>query len=440
MVNVAISAAQLAGALFLVFLNGFFVAAEFAYVRIRSSAVEQLVEEGRTGAGVLQEAVDNLDNYLAVTQLGITLASLGLGWLGEPAIAALLQPVFESILPESLIHLVAFAIGFSIITFLHVVFGELAPKTISIAEPERVALLVSPPMKLFYYLFVPGIIVFNGTANRFTRLIGIPPASETDETLTEEEIRTVLTRSGREGEIGTSEVDMIEQVFTLDDTIARDVMVPRPDVITVKDDLLLDELRSQILEADHTRYPVVDAENSDQVVGFVDVKDVLRASESIEGETATTVTAGEIARDMPIVPETTSIGDMLSKFQRDHGQLAAVVDEWGAFEGLVTVEDIVEQVVGDLRDEFDTDEPSIDRRDDTYSVDGSVPVSAVEERLDVEFETDEFGTIGGFVLTELGRAPEPGDRITVDGYTLTVADTDGARILALLVRQTDSTA
>ncbi|WP_121743425.1 hemolysin family protein [Natronorubrum halophilum] len=439
MVDLAISVAQLAGAFVLVFLNGFFVAAEFAYVRVRSSAVEQIVAEGRTGSAVLQEAVDNLDDYLAVTQLGITIASLGLGWLGEPAIAALLEPVLAPVLPENVLHLVAFAIGFSIITFLHVVFGELAPKTISIAEPERVALLVSPPMKAFYYLFVPGIIVFNGTANRFTRLIGIPPASETDETLTEEEIRTVLSRSGREGQIDTAEVEMIEQVFTLDDTIAREVMVPRPDVATVTSDLPLSELRSLIIEADHTRYPVLDAVESDQVVGFVDVKDVLRAIDSDESDVAGSVTAGDIARDMPVVPETTPIGDLLAQFQRDQGQVAAVIDEWGVFEGFVTIEDIVEQVVGDIRDEFDADEPAIDRRDDgTFAVDGSVTVSAVSERLDADFEADEFDTIGGLVLDRLGRAPEVGDRITVDGYTLTVADVEGARITSLMIRRDGS--
>ncbi|WP_137290465.1 hemolysin family protein [Natronorubrum halophilum] len=439
MVDLAISVAQLAGAFVLVFLNGFFVAAEFAYVRVRSSAVEQIVAEGRTGSAVLQEAVDNLDDYLAVTQLGITIASLGLGWLGEPAIAALLEPVLAPILPESALHLVAFAIGFSVITFLHVVFGELAPKTISIAQPERIALLVSPPMKVFYYLFVPGIIVFNGTANRFTRLIGIPPASETDETLTEEEIRTVLSRSGREGQIDTAEVEMIEQVFTLDDTIAREVMVPRPDVATVTSDLPLSELRSLILEADHTRYPVLDATESDQVVGFVDVKDVLRAIDSDENDVAGSVTAGDIARDMPVVPETTPIGDLLAQFQRDQGQVAAVIDEWGVFEGLVTVEDIVEQVVGDIRDEFDADEPSIDRRDDgTFTIDGSVTVSAVSERLDADFEADEFDTIGGLVLDRLGRAPEVDDRITINGYTLTVADVEGARITSLMIRRDES--
>ncbi len=434
MADLVLSVVQLLGAFFLVFLNGFFVAAEFAYVRIRSSAVDQLVEEGRAGSSILQEAVDNLDDYLAVTQLGITLASLGLGRLGEPAVASLIEPVLDPVLSQDMLHLVAFAIGFGTITFLHVVFGELAPKTISIVKPEKIALVVSPPMKLFYYLFIPGIIVFNGTANRFTQLIGIPPASETDETLTEEEIRTVLTRAGREGEVDRTEVEMIEQVFTLDDTIAREVMVPRPDVITITEDLPLSELHSIIVDADHTRYPVLDAEDTDQVVGFVDVKDVLAAvSSADDGQEQPVV--GDIVREMLIVPESTPIADLLAQFQRDRSQMAAVIDEWGVFEGLVTVEDIVEQVVGDIRDEFDADEPSIDELDDGYRVDGAVPVSAVNDRLDASFESDEFDTIGGFVLDRLGRAPDLGDQITVDGYVLSVAEMSGARIASVQIHE-----
>jgi len=182
MTALALSAGRLGAALVLVFLNGFFVAAEFAYVRIRSSAVETLVKEEKPGAELLDEALDNLDDYLAVTQLGITISSLGLGWIGEPAVAALIEPVLEPLVGPNAIHLIAFALGFSVITFLHVVFGELAPKTIAIAQAERVSLFVAAPMQFFYYIFRPGIVIFNGTANYFTRLIGIPPASETDET------------------------------------------------------------------------------------------------------------------------------------------------------------------------------------------------------------------------------------------------------------------
>ncbi|MGM0389156.1 MAG: CNNM domain-containing protein, partial [Natrinema limicola] len=193
MVDLAFSVGRLLFALFLVFLNGFFVAAEFAYVRIRSTQIETLVEEGRSSAKLVQEAEENLDDYLATTQLGITIASLGLGWVGEPAIASLLEPVLGSLLPASSLHLVSIAIGFSVITFLHVVFGELAPKTLAIADAERIALLVAAPMKFFYYIFIPGIVVFNGTANFFTRLIGVAPASERDESHSPEEIIRIVS-------------------------------------------------------------------------------------------------------------------------------------------------------------------------------------------------------------------------------------------------------
>ncbi len=276
MVNVALSVGQLVLALFLVVLNGFFVAAEFAFVRIRGTSVDQLVEEGRPGSGTLQGVMTNLDNYLVTTQLGITIASLGLGWVGEPAVAALIEPVLEPILPAGLIHLVAFAIGFSLITFLHVVFGELAPKTLAIAQTERLSLFLAPPMKFFYYILYPGIVVFNGAANAFTRSLGVPPASDG-----ERELLRVLTRSGEGGDIDVAEVTMIERVFDLDDIVVREVMVPRPDVVSVPADAPLSDLQSIILEAGHTRYPVLDADDGDQVIGFVDVKDVLRAE--VEG-------------------------------------------------------------------------------------------------------------------------------------------------------------
>ena len=436
MVDIAFSAARVLAALFLVVLNGFFVASEFAFVRVRSTSVEQLADEGRAGAGVLQDVMANLDDYLAATQLGITIASLGLGWIGEPAVAALIEPILEPLLPAGLIHLVAFAIGFSFITFLHVVFGELAPKTIAIADAERVSLLLAPPMKLSYYLFKPGIVVFNGTANAFTQLMGIPPASETDETLEEREIRRVLMRSGEKGHVEMAEVDMIERVFDLDDTVVREVMVPRPDVVSVPSDRPLPELRSTVLDAEHTRYPVVAADDADRVVGFLDVKDVLRASES----GSESVTAGELAREIVVVPETTTVNDLLLQFRSEQRQMAAVIDEWGALEGIATVEDVVEAIVGDLRDEFDAErrEHSIRRLDDdTYDADGSVTLSAVNDTLGTDFEGEGFETLGGLVLDRLGRAPEVGDRVEAAGYAVEVTSVDGARISTLRIEPAD---
>ncbi len=437
MVDIAFALGRLLIALVLVVLNGFFVATEFAFVRVRSTSVEQLAEEGKAGAETLQDVMANLDDYLAVTQLGITLASLGLGWAGEPAVASLIEPVLGPLLPGDLLHLVSFAIGFSFITFLHVVFGELAPKTIAIAEAERLSLFVAPPMKLFYYMFYPGLVVFNGTANAFTRLIGIPPASETEETLEEREIRRVLARSSEQGNVDTAEVEMIERVFDLDDTTVRTVMVPRPDVVSIPADASLSEIRETTLAAGHTRYPVVDSDDQDKVVGFIDVKDVLRAIET-DGES----TAAELSRSLLMVPETASADDILLQFREDEQQMAAVIDEWGAFEGIVTIEDVVEAVVGDLRDGFDVDEREHSVRElgsGRYDIDGSVPLSLVNEELGATFESDGVETIGGLVLARLGEIPSPGDGVEAGGYRIEVATVDGARISTVVVEPLETT-
>ena len=435
MVDIVASGSRLLLALVLVALNGFFVASEFAFVRVRSTSVEQLAEEGRAGAETLQDVMTNLDDYLAVTQLGITLASLGLGWAGEPAVAALIEPVLASLLPASLIHLVAFAVGFGFITFLHVVFGELAPKTIAIAEAERLSLFVAPPMKLCYYLFYPGLVVFNGTANAVTRLVGVPPASETDETLDEREIRRVLARAGEAGQIDEAELETIERVFEADDTPVTAVMVPGPDVVSVPTDASVSALRETIREAGHTRYPVVTAGDGGQVVGFVDVKDVLAAGDPERDEP---VTAGDLARDVVVVPETTTVADLLVRFQEESQQMAVVIDEWGAFEGLATIEDAVEAIVGDLRDEFDVDgrEPSIRRAgDDGYEIDGSVSLPAVADTLGVGFDGEGFDTLGGLVLDRLGRPPEAGDVVSEGGYSMEVLAVDGARVSTVRIRK-----
>ncbi|MFD1513362.1 hemolysin family protein [Halomarina rubra] len=433
-VDVVAAGGRIALALFLVVLNGFFVAAEFSLVRLRSTTVDTMVSEGRPSAGIVKEATDNLDDYLAVCQLGITLASLGLGWAGEPAIAALIDPVLGEYLPESSVHTASVAIGFGIITFLHVVYGELAPKTLAIQEAERISLLVAPPMKFFYYLFMPGIVVFNGIANLSTRLVGVSPASESEETHTEEEILAILAESGAAGEVDSEEVLMIRGVFDLDDTPVREIMRPRPDVTSIPADTPLPDLRSMVVAADFTRFPVVEGDG-DEVVGFIDVKDILRISESFDRDDDT-VTARDLARDIVIVPETLFVDELLEEFQAERRQMAAVIDEWGAFEGLVTVEDVVEEIVGDIRDQFDirTDEPSIERREaGGYTIDGGVSLTEVNETLGTDFESEGFETIGGLVLDRLGRAPEADDTVTVDGYDLRATVVDGARIVEVVV-------
>lgn len=431
------------GGLFLAFLlvvmNGVFVAAEFAFVKIRPTRVNTLVDRGKPGAGLVQDAIQNLDSYLAVSQLGITLSSLGLGWIGEPAVAALIEPVLGELLPAGVIQLVAFALGFGFITFLHVVFGELAPKTFAIQEAERVALLVAPLMKFCYYLFLPGLIVFNGTANYFTSLVGVSPASESEETHSEEEILMILTRSEETGHVDLDEVEMIESVFDLDNTLAREIMVPRPDVETVSASISLSELRTVVASGAYTRYIVLDDDGT-QPIGFVHAKDILQAIETEADHDA--ITARDLTREVLVIPETRQSDAILAEFQSyGSGQIAVVVDEWGAFEGIVTIEDILEEIVGDIRDEFDTTPrgPAIEQQDDgTYVVDGGVPVQDVNERLGTTFETEQVETIGGFVFSQLGREPTVGDEIDTEGYVLRVDAIDNARIERLIIQPPES--
>jgi len=448
MVDFVFSAARLLLALVLVALNGFFVASEFAFVKVRATRVDAMVEEGGKAALRVQEAMNNLDDYLAVTQLGITLSSLGLGWAGEPAVAAVIEPVLGAVLPEGVVHIVAVAIGFSIITFLHVVFGELAPKTLAIQEAERIALFVSAPMKMFYYLFIPGLVVFNGTANYFTGLIGVSPASESEETHSEEELLTIVGRSGEHGAIDVEEVEMIESVFDLGDTIAREVMTPRPDVATVAARTPLSELRSIAATGPYTRYVVVDEETDVPVEGFVHAKDVLRAIEETDaaaddGESEDEPLARDLVREVLVVPETRRIDDILSEFQARNVQMAVVIDEWGALEGILTIEDVLEELVGEITDEFDldADEPSMTGLEDgAWKLDGGVPIDQVNERLGTAFANDDYDTIGGVVLGALGSDPVTGDRVALDGYAATVEAVDGTRISTVVLRESDAAA
>jgi CBS domain containing-hemolysin-like protein len=425
-------------AFFLVVLNGLFVASEFAFVKIRATQVDRLVEEGKASAGMVKEATGRLDAYLAVCQLGITISSLGLGWIGEPAFHHLLEPVFQRLaLPDSTASFVAFAVAFGTISFLHVVFGELAPKTIAIQSPESTSLFVAPFMRFAYYLLLPGTIVFNGTANAFTRMLGYPPASETDETHTEDELRTLIAQSTRSGILEEDEEHMLEGVFDLEDTSVREIMVPRPDVVALSADIPLRDLVSVAAAGHYTRYPVYDSETPDRVLGAVHVKDVLRAVES-EGRIEANVTAKDLMREVLIVPENRRIDDILADFQRQEIQMAIVIDEWGSFEGLITIEDIIEEIVGEIRDEFDEEEPAVRKLGNgAYAVDGRIPIQVVNDALGADFESEDFETIGGLVLGHLGRPPEVGDEVRANGHVLRVDDIDGPRVAQVVVRQAE---
>src|SRR5215203_3311972 len=276
--GLALDAFMVVLALFLVALNGLFVAAEFGFVKIRAAQVEWLVQEGRATARLVKDATQRLDAYLSVCQLGITISSLGLGWIGEPAFAHLLEPLLEPLgVPEGSVHIIAFALAFGTITFLHVVLGELAPKSVAIANAEGTSLFVAPFMKFFYYLFLPGIYVFNGTANAVVRLFGVPAASQTEETHSEEEVRIIIEQSTRQGILNTGEEDMLESVFEMEERRAREVMIPRPDVVSLPAGMPLAELFSIAAEGKHTRYPVHEDDSLERIVGAVHIRDVMNA-------------------------------------------------------------------------------------------------------------------------------------------------------------------
>jgi CBS domain containing-hemolysin-like protein len=419
-------------------LNGLFVAAEFAFVRIRATQIDRLVEEGRATAGMVKEARRKLDQYLAVCQLGITISSLGLGALAEPVVDRLLVgPLFELLgLPEGWSHALAFPLAFGIVSFAHVVFGELAPKTVAIQSPEGTSLFVAPFMRFFYYLLLPFTIVFNGTANAITRALGYPPASESDETHSEEEIRQLVAQSTRHGVLEEDEEDMVDAVFELNDTVAREIMVPRPDTVTLPADLPLRKLVSVAAAGNYTRYPIYEGDSSDRIIGAVHIKDVLRAVES-EGSLDADLTARDLAREVLIVPENRALDEILEDFQKQELQIAIVIDEWGSFEGLFTLEDIIEEIVGEIRDEFDEEEPAVHRLPDgSYSIDGRIPIGVVNEALGSSFESEDFDTIGGLILGHLGRVPEVGDEVRLDGYVLRVDEVDGPRIAQVVARET----
>ena len=396
-----------------------------------------MVKENRASAKLVKTATDKLDAYLAVSQLGITISSLGLGALGEPAVATMIEPILEPLgVSGGTLHFISFAIGFSIISFLHVVFGELAPKTVAIQSAEPTSLFVAPFMQFFYYLLLPFTIVFNGTANAFTRAMGYPPASEADETHSEDEIRQLIAQSTQQGVLESDEESRLKGVFDLENTVAREIMVPRPDVVALSSSINLKDLVSVVAAGRHTRYPIHEEDAPDRIVGAVHVKDVLRAIESNGGIDAN-VTGRDLARNVLIVPENRSIENILEDFQKQDIQLAIIIDEWGSIEGLITIEDILEEIVGEIRDEFDEEEPAIQERPDgSHIMDGRSPIQLVNDALDTNFESPDFDTIGGVVLGHLGRAPKVGDEVRLDGHVLRVEETDGPRVAQIAARAT----
>lgn len=417
-------------ALFLVGLNGLFVAAEFAFVRIRESTADELSRQDLRGSDSLKTVVENLDDYLAVTQLGITVASLGLGWIGEPAFAGLVELVIGSALPSSTTHLVGFGVGFSVITFLHVVLGELVPKTLSIQLTERICLFVAPIMRVFRFIFTPGIIVFNGTAIAITSFFGVPPARETDESRSEAEIKSIIESSTEQGLVDSEEEKMIQRVFEFDDTQLKEVMIPQPDVVSIRSGSSVKKARDLMHSSNKTKLPIVSGDGS-KVEKFVDIRETIKN----ENDEDSVESVGE---DVLVLPEVTSLDKSLIKMREEQYEMAIIVDEWGSFEGIVTIEDIVEEIVGDIRDKFDSKENTINQNSDgNYVLSGKISLKRLKNKLDVSLESDEMDTLSGWLMENASSIPSNGDVFTKPDYKITVVETEDNMVKKAKIEFTD---
>ncbi|RAR44751.1 hemolysin family protein [Paenibacillus sp. MDMC362] len=415
----------------LVLLNGVFVAAEFSLVKMRQSRLTQLVSEGNRLAGIALKVNQKLDAYLSATQLGITLTSLGLGWIGEPAISELLvAPIMHSIgfTDERLIGTISVAVGFCIITFLHIVLGELAPKSLAIQRTEGTALILSAPLLWFYRIFLPVIWVLNASANRILKMVGIEPASEAEAAHSEEEIRILMNESAKSGVIDENEMKLMDNLFDFSDLRAREIMLPRTDMDVLFTNYTLEENLRIVNETKHSRYPVA-TDNKDRIIGFVHITDLLLAEPEKQRDLAS------LMRPIMDVSESAEISEVLRKMQARHEQLALVVDEYGGTAGILTAEKILEEIVGDLYDEFEDERPEIEVYDEYFSVDGRMLIEEVNDLTGLMIEEHNVDSIGGWLFKELEGNPVVGKKAIFDGVVFEVEESTRLRVTRVMIHQ-----
>ncbi len=422
---------SLAGlACFLIILNGFFVATEFALVKVRSTRIKELADNGDVAAKLVARAIAHLDAYLSATQVGITLASLGLGWVGEPVLKTPIAWLLGHLgLHENgaLATALALALAFVIVTFLHIVFGEQTPKALAIQRAERTALWVMRPMVVFFWLFRPAIYVLNGAANGTLHLMGVEPAGADDLVHSEEELRMIISASGRDhgGTLRETQAELLDNVFDFGHRLARQVMVHRTEIAALEADAPLTENVARAQEDGHSRYPVV-RDDLDEVIGFVHTKDLYALFQrDPAGQLA------DILREALLVPETIRVDLLLRQMQRRRQHMAILVDEYGGTAGLVTVADLLEELVGDLPDEFEVQEEAeiIVVAEHTWNVDGRLPLADLADTLGHEPECDEAcDTVGGYAFWAFGRIPDVGDTVTTADLTLRVLAMDNHRV------------
>jgi putative hemolysin len=414
---------ELLGVAALILLNGYFVAAEYGLVTARRTRIQELAQKGDRRARAVLRIVANPPRFIAAMQLGVTATSLAIGAIGEQVLARVFDPIFAS--------LIAFGLAFLIITFLHVVVGELVPKGVALEYSDRVALAVSTPVRGFIVVFKPVIWVLQSSSDGILRLLGLSPPDGEVDVYSEAELKMLLSRSTEEGELEEQEQEMLYKVFDFADKEVSAVMVPRPEVVALSIDLPPEEALSAVIESPYTRYPVYRGPALDEVVGILHVRDLFSAlvDRGIAG-----VQLEQLLRPAYIVPETKDLAALLAEFRRTNQHMAIVVDEYGELEGIVTLEDLLEEIVGEIEDEFDLPDESIERLDDgRVRIHGTFPIDDFNEQFKRSLPIEDYHTIGGFVFGLLGRAPEPGDEVQYDGVQFKVLDVEGSRIERLEV-------
>ncbi|GKU81651.1 hemolysin family protein [Niallia sp. NCCP-28] len=405
----------------LIACTAFFVASEFAIIRVRSSKIDQLIEQGNKSAIAAKKVIMNLDEYLSACQLGITITALGIGWFGEETIQHFIGPLLELIyVPETAIKILSFSLAFAIITFLQVVVGELAPKTIAIQKAELITLITARPLIIFYKILYPFIWLLNNSARVIIGFFGFKPVSEHELAHSEEELRIIFSESYKSGEINQSEFKYVNKIFEFDNRIAKEIMVPRTEIISLEQTSTLENLLELIYKEQFTRYPITDGDK-DHIIGMINVKEIM--AELLRTNDLHEKTLEPYIRPVIRVIETFPIQDLLVKMQKERIHMAILMDEYGGTSGLVTVEDIIEEIVGDIRDEFDVDEiPSVQKvKEDHYIIDAKVLLTEVSGLLGIDLHDEDIDTLGGWILTSKYEAAE-GDTIMFESFTFKILE------------------
>ncbi len=429
---------RLLGVIVLVLANGFFVAAEFALVSVRRTRVDELIQQGKSGAAEIKRALDDPDRFIAATQLGITIASLGLGWLGEPALAHFVEPVVK-LLPARWAQLasnsISAGIAFAAITYLHVVVGELMPKSIALQRPEATALAVVRPTLFTEALFKPAIWLLNGTGNGLLKLLGMRAASGHDMVHSVQELKMLVVASEESGVLEDTERDMLHAVFDFGDSTTRAVMIPRTEMFAVDADAPVSELIQLATKHPLSKFPVYEGD-IDHVIGIAHVKDLVR----VQHDQRQAATIRGLMREALFVPDTARLDNLLKQFRAKRQHMAIVLDEYGGTAGLVTLDDLMEQIVGEVRDAFDKSVPEIQRLPDGSAlIDGLTPIEDVNEHFGLALRDENYDTIAGFVLGRLDRIAKVGDTVEADGARFKVEAMDGLRIARVSLFQSPAT-